>query len=189
MERKKKKRVKSVHKYVHTYKYYKLLFSTLFVYTYIYLLRVVSEEGTPRNRLIYKYKLDFSTENEYIKREAREREREIMLRLKKENREKSWERKSSRFSRFRDNEIYRWLDSVDVRESSSGTVSGTSNGVTVSTGGDDRVPSLFSCNFYDSLLPLPLLASHSLSLATIDINPFSLYVQEGVAWKITRVIE
>lgn len=76
MKRKKKKRGKSVHKYVHTYKYYKLLFSTLFVYTYIYLLRVVSEEGTPRNRLIYKYKLDFSTENEYIKREARERERE-----------------------------------------------------------------------------------------------------------------
>lgn len=33
-------------------------------------------------------------------------------------------------------------------------VSGTTNGVTVSTGDDDRVPSLFSCNFYDSLLPL-----------------------------------
>lgn len=188
MKRKKKKRGKSVHKYVHTYKYYKLLFSTLFVYTYIYLLRVQKKE-----HLGIDWYINISSvfrqrrENEYIKREARERE--IMLRLKKENREKSWERKSSRFSRFRDNEIYRWLDSVDVRESSSGTVSGTSNGVTVSTGGDDRVPSLFSCNFYDSLLPLPLLASHSLSLATIDINPFSLYVQEGVAWKITRVIE
>lgn len=81
------------------------------------------------------------------------------------------ERKSFRSSRyFRDNEIYRWLDSVDVRESSSGAVSGTSNGVTVSTGGDDRVPSLFSCNFYDSLLPLPFLRLSP--RRPIDINRF-----------------
>ena len=36
-------------------------------------------------------------------------------------------------------------------------VSGTTNGVTVSTGDDDRVPSLFSCNFCDSLLPFTFL--------------------------------
>lgn len=90
--KRKKKRGKSVHKYVHTYKYYKLLFSTLFVYTYIYLLRVVSEEGTPRNRLIYKYKLDFSTENEYIKREARERERDNVAFEKRESGEELGEK-------------------------------------------------------------------------------------------------
>lgn len=82
-------------------------------------------------------------------------EKKILERKKENGNREELERKSFRFSRFRDNEIYRWLDSVDVRGSSSGTVSGTSNGVTVSIGGDDRVPSLFSCNFYDSLLPLP----------------------------------
>lgn len=191
MKRKKKKRGKV---YINMYTRINIINYYFLHYSYIHIF-IYWELFQKKEHLGIDWYINISSifrqrrENEYIKREAREREREIMLRLKKENREKSWERKSSRFSRFRDNEIYRWLDSVDVRESSSGTVSGTSNGVTVSTGGDDRVPSLFSCNFYDSLLPLPLLASHSLSLATIDINPFSLYVQEGVAWKITRVIE